>query len=522
MNIEKIKKAVEGTQRQGENDVLNSDTKIHKTSDFTSSDTEIFAWCFEQHLKRQSYTKGSRNAYIVGLANFCNEYGVTMQTCISESVNRLKQPDQSEIIDFENVIQSAYRNHAHAHGTKQFEPNKRTENSRKTTEQSDHSQTATSEQTAKTNLQKMLSIETELRKRIATDIEFSKPILLQNDNAVIFPNTINVIQGQSGSHKSRLAELIASAFIKKPDCQNTLLGYTATPDKEILFCYVDTERNLNDQLPYALQSIQLKAGYSKTEKPENYTFTSLLEIERKQRFDSLKEYINDNRDNTHKHIFLILDVITDCIGDFNKVDETMQLIDLMNISINKYDMTFLCIIHENPGTGQKARGHLGTEIMNKASTVMQVGFEKDAQNNDTDVIRVKYLKTRSTKRHDPFYVKYSDTDKGLILATDADVSAIINSRKHKADINDVIFFLETYIGDGEMKNADLLDKLCKDIKAHAKTVSNRLSEIIDSQSELVNSKGEPCILAKRRENKAVIFYLKPIPEKTYTNPYDTD
>jgi len=507
MNLEKIQNLI-NEKKAGEqtgliDEVFNDNANIQNFIEKTNvNDTEVFEWCYKEHLKNKSYTNGNRNSFITSLSVFCCEYGVSEQTCLNECVNSLKQPDQDYKTDFESVIKSVYNNHTF--GTKKYIPkNEYTEPKKQNN-----------------NLEKMINTKNELQNLINTEIVFSKPILLHNNNAVVFPNTINVIQGQSGSHKSRLGEHIASAFIKKQNYENSLLGYEATNSKEIVLCYVDTERNLTDQLPYALQSIQIKAGYSKQDKPENYDFTSLLEIERTQRFESLKSYIDMIRKQTDKHVVLILDVVTDCIADFNKVDETMKLIDLMNISINKYDITFICIIHENPA-GQKARGHLGTEIMNKASTVMQVSFEKDSQNNDTDIIRVKYLKCRSTQKYEPFYVKYCNIEKNLIFANDKDVSDLINNRKHKASEYDMIEFIETYLADTEMTNAILLDKLCKDFKASSKTISNRLQKIIESENELVNSKNETCFLRKKKLNKEVIFYLDP-KRKDYENYYEVD
>ena len=187
----------------------------------------------------------------------------------------------------------------------------------------------------------------------------------------------------------------------------------ATIETNYTAVYVDTERNLTEQLPYALQSIQIKAGYNKAENPKNFEYISLLQINRKERFAALTEYLNYIRQSTSNPLFIVLDVSTDCIEDFNKVDKSMELIDLMNMAINEHNVIFLCLIHENPNS-VKGRGHFGTELMNKASTVMQVGFEKDGSQNDTDIIRVKYLKCRSTARHTPFYIKYSSEAKGLI------------------------------------------------------------------------------------------------------------
>jgi hypothetical protein len=123
---------------------------------------------------------------------------------------------------------------------------------------------------------------------------------------------------------------------------------------------------------------------------------------------------------------------------------------------------------------RQSKGHFGTELMNKASTVMQVSFEKDGSQNDTDIIRVKYLKCRSTARHTPFYIKYSNEAKGLVLADASEVSGVINNRKHKASNEDMIEFIEMYLGDGTtIKRIELVDKLCKGFKASPRTIESK-------------------------------------------------
>lgn len=75
------------------------------------------------------------------------------------------------------------------------------------------------------NLMKVLSSRENLKLKKEDDIKFSKPVITQNGMPVLFPNTINIIQGQAGSHKSRLAEIICSAFLKLPNCKNELLNF---------------------------------------------------------------------------------------------------------------------------------------------------------------------------------------------------------------------------------------------------------------------------------------------------------
>lgn len=361
------------------------------------------------------------------------------------------------------------------------------------------------------NLKIILATKEKIKNIKGTEIKFSEPVLKQGENAVIFPHTINVIQGQAGVHKSRLAEIICSSFLKAHNCNNELLGFKRTNfDATHTIVYVDTERNLSEQFPSALQSIQVKAGFDKFEHPLNFEYISLLQINRKDRFSALNDYLNYIKLKTNNPLFIVLDVSTDCIEDFNKTDKSMELIDLMNIAINEHNVIFLCLIHENPKS-DKARGHFGTELMNKASTVMQVGFEKDASQNDTDIIRVKYLKCRSTARHTPFHIKYCNEAKGLILANAGEVSGLINNRKHKASNEDMIEFIELYLGDGTiMTRTDLTDKLCKDFKASIRTIEKRISEIMDSDIEIHDINGEPSKLTKEPNEKVVYYKLIPL------------
>jgi hypothetical protein len=58
-------------------------------------------------------------------------------------------------------------------------------------------------------LKAILSTSDMLRKLKANEIKFSEPVLTQADNPVIFPHTINVIQGQTGVHKADSQKLFA-------------------------------------------------------------------------------------------------------------------------------------------------------------------------------------------------------------------------------------------------------------------------------------------------------------------------
>lgn len=359
------------------------------------------------------------------------------------------------------------------------------------------------------HLSGILRTQMKLKEVKSRPVIFSPPIVAHLGKQVIYPNTINVIQGQAGVHKSRVAELICSTLLKRDTCLNTLAGFEASTEKSFTVCIVDTERNLNEQLPFALQSIQTKAGFQIDEHPAEFDFISLMDVPRKERFNALREYLDHVREKFNTHIFIVLDVLTDCCQDFNQTEASMQLIDHLNVVINKFDVTFLCVIHENPGHA-KARGHLGTELTNKASSVMQVGYEQDAAGKDTELIRVKFLKCRNTKRHEPFYLKYCDTFKGLVLADELEVNKLSEQRKAKAMPTEVADKVEKYLLDEPMKSGELIELLMKDFEAGKRTIEERLKEIVEGDTGFHNSMGKPCRLEKTKEGGKVLYWLKPL------------
>ena len=273
-------------------------------------------------------------------------------------------------------------------------------------------------------LAQLLEIENKIETASSQDINFKPPLLIYNDVGIIRPNTINVIQGAAGSHKSRLVEMFVSAIITNTDQKYCGFHKRTEDNQKYSVLFVDTERNITDQLPYAMQKIKENAGFGKYEKLDFFSAISLIPIPRKQRFEAIRQMIEHKRATQEGHLLIVLDVLTDCILNFNDATESLQLIDLMNLYINEYDVTFLTVIHENPGQSLKARGHLGTEALNKASAQLRIGFEKDSN----DLLKVKFLKTRMSRRPDDFHLIYCDDIKGLAIADDDLVEGMTDTK----------------------------------------------------------------------------------------------
>ncbi len=345
-----------------------------------------------------------------------------------------------------------------------------------------------------------------LKESIKRSIIFAKPIISREGIGVIYPNTINVIQGKSGVHKSRLVENICCSLLTKSPGQS-FLGFTANCNENFTVLYVDTERNHTDQYPFALQKIVINSGYPVDSEIPNFDFISLIEVNREERFESLKEYLNKLRKNLNHHIVIVLDVLTDIIKNFNDPNESLKLIDLMNVMINNFNVTFIGIIHENPNSGDKARGHLGTEISNKATTVIQIGFEKDKNNANTDLIKVSYLKCRSTRRLEDFHLMYSEELNGLELAASETVKNILDSRKNKANIQELKIFLAQNLQESLSKEI-LFEKIISEFDCSPRIAEERLKQLVNSKEVFNNKFSFECYLTKFAHERRVYYQLK--------------
>lgn len=341
------------------------------------------------------------------------------------------------------------------------------------------------------NIKKVLETRKKIHEKSTQKIEFSRPILLRENMGIIYPNTITVIQGKKGVHKSRLTETICTCFLDINQ-SGIHIGFGREFFKHTMLLYVDTERNQNDQLPYSMQQIRRKSGYPIDMNPSHFDFISLVDISRKDRFGTLKNYIQlKQKEFPNYQYIVVLDVVTDCIENFNDPRESLKLIDLMNELINQKDVSFLCVIHENPG-GEKARGHLGTEIINKASQVIQISFNDDSK----ELIMLKFLHSRNTKQIDSVFLRYDDDLKGLVEANSELIKQVQASKQEKAPLAKVEAWLKDNLI-GEMNREALIKQLREHFSCGERIIDDRLNFLVGCD-----------FLNKIRSGNMVVYEIK--------------
>ena len=477
---------------------------------------DVAAWCFEQHALRHGPAPipgGGHNAWLAAAVKFCNEKGANEADTLALALSTAPSGHIESKITA--TVKGIYRRDAASHSSKPFTPRNYSVSSdycsgNKSDFAAGSGQKEKRAASGKDWLPELLDTRERLRTRSAETVTFAPPLFFQDDEPVIWPRTINLIQGQTGAHKSRVAELFSTVLIAEhaPTCDTIGIARHGEDGLSYTLCYVDTERTTSEQLPYALQQIRERAGYPRAAHPPTFDYISLEPVPRAERLAALAQYLAHVRTTYAGHLLIVLDVLTDCIGSFNDEKESLLLVDMLNRLINGQNVTFLCVIHENPG-GMKARGHLGTEAANKASTVLQVGYLKQANGELTDVVEMRYLKRRNGRPRLVFHVTYDEVSKGLVRADPEEVAEAAARRRIVADPATLATALATELAFGPLAAGELESRLTTRVGASLRTVRDRLNELVKSAIALADVSGKECVLSKARDGREMRYALMP-------------
>lgn len=228
------------------------------------------------------------------------------------------------------------------------------------------------------------------------------PILSTNGQGVLYQNEICLVQGQTGRFKSMIIQILIALFLNKAFFdKDKCIGFD-TNDSLKYIALIDTERNLSYRLPMGIQLIKRLINIPFENDIPFFSTTSMINMERGKRLSALENWLIHCIEKANsRHIICVIDILTDVINDFNNVTYTYQLIDLL-VRYKEMGITFICSIHENPKS-DRARGHSGTEMTNKASCVMKIDYEHENSEGT-----IQFLKTSLGKPPDDVYFSYAD------------------------------------------------------------------------------------------------------------------
>ena len=221
------------------------------------------------------------------------------------------------------------------------------------------------------------------------------PEIVQVDGITIA--TLGNFSASVGKPKSKktfnCAAIVASALSGR-----NILHYKAhLPEGKHKVLYVDTEQS-KCHCHKVLERILKLAGMPTDQETDRLVFFMLREYSPKQR----RQIINHALAADPEIGFVVIDGIRDLMYDINSPSESTDLINLLMRWSSGYNLHIHTVLHLNKGD-DNTRGHIGTELNNKAETVLQI--TKSTQDGNISEVKAMHIRDRE---FDPFAFRIND------------------------------------------------------------------------------------------------------------------
>ena len=182
--------------------------------------------------------------------------------------------------------------------------------------------------------------------------------------------------------KTTLVAIPVASYLTK----RRIAGFEAkAPKGKEKILWIDTEQGKNEAVN-TLKAICSFADLPHDKQPENLIYFPFREYSHSLRVQLIDYLIN----HTPNLGLVVIDGIRDLINSINDEREATMINEKLLKWSEQKQIHIITILHQNKGDGN-ARGHLGTELMNKAETV--VTLSKDVQSGERQtVIEAKHTR----------------------------------------------------------------------------------------------------------------------------------
>ena len=232
----------------------------------------------------------------------------------------------------------------------------------------------------------------------ATDTYETPPQIIWIENSTIA--TLGNFSASTGKAKSKKTFNV-SAIVAASLAGQQVLNYRAhLPEGKRRILYVDTEQS-RFHCHTVLERILRLAGLPTTADNENLDFICLREYSPAVRVEVIDYALRQRRD----YGLVIIDGLRDLMLDINNTSESVEVINKMMEWSSRYDLHIHCVLHLNKGDNN-VRGHIGTEMSNKAETVLVIS--KSNENPNISEVHALHIREKEFK---PF--AFAVDDNGL-------------------------------------------------------------------------------------------------------------
>ena len=199
--------------------------------------------------------------------------------------------------------------------------------------------------------------------RVTDEIIRAPEVILCNGSVI---GTLGNFSASTGKAKSKKTFNV-SAIVAAALTNETVLRYTCEfPEDKRRVLYFDPE-----QSPYPCQKVMRRilelAKLPLDAHPDNVFFAQLRALTPETRLEVIEHAIS----TTPGLGLVIIDGVRDLMFDINNAIESSKLINKLMEWTDKYQIHIHTVLHLNK-SDDNVRGHVGTELNNKAEAVLQV------------------------------------------------------------------------------------------------------------------------------------------------------
>lgn len=230
---------------------------------------------------------------------------------------------------------------------------------------------------------------------LVTDEFEAPPVILRVDDSIV--GTLGNFSASTGKAKSKKTFNVC-AIVAAVLTGGTVLNYSASlPPGKRGILYVDTEQSKFHCIRVLSRILRL-AGLPTDTHPPLLEFLCLRGYATKERLKKIEEAINEIDDLG----LVVIDGIRDLAHDINSPAESTDLITKLMQWTDERKIHIHTVLHLNK-SDDNTRGHLGTELNNKAETVLQI--TKDDFDRDISSVTAMHIRDRD---FEPFAFRIND------------------------------------------------------------------------------------------------------------------
>lgn len=242
----------------------------------------------------------------------------------------------------------------------------------------------------------------------------------ENENETAILGTLgnfSVIIGKAKSRKSYFVNIAVSAVLNKDTLLNQFAGRLPNDKKKVL--YFDTEQG-KYHVQLALKRICKQIN---VDIPEDLSVYHLRSKSPSERLKIIEHAIY----NTENVGFVVIDGIKDLVTSINDEAEATMIASKLLKWTEEKEVHIVTVLHQNK-SDTNARGHIGTELQNKAETVLSI--TKNEQDKDISIVEAEYCRN---KEPEPFAFEINEDVPALVK----NFEIRTETKKNKFDVSDL-------------------------------------------------------------------------------------